>query len=503
MNPAVELRNIRKRFGDVTALDHVSVSILPGRVHGLLGENGAGKSTLMNVLYGLLRPDGGDIVITARPANIRSPQDALAAGVGMVHQHFMLAGAMTVLDNVLLGDRRAKQWLDRATAGDKLAELSTRLGLPIDPAARIADLSVGQQQRVEILKALYRDVRVLILDEPTAVLTPAETNQLFAAVDQLRSAGKSVVFISHKLGEIKRICDDLTVLRRGRVVFQGLASGVSSDELSRHMIGRDVAPIRLNRDAASNTSSDPDSITLELDSLSSRPLRDISLRIRPGEILGIAGVDGNGQQELAEAILGLRGIDAGRVLFRGQDIGRFPSDERSNLGIAHIPNDRKREGLIASMTVTENLALKHPFSRFGIMKWSTVRRAANDLIRKFDVRTPSADAPVGTLSGGNQQKLILARELAIAAPKLVIAMNPARGLDVAATNFVYEQLLTCRARGGAVLLINSELDELLALCDRIGVLYGGRFTMSDFPRDGFAEIGRMMTGAAAHAAGAA
>lgn len=489
--PAVELRHIRKRFGPSIALDDVSLSLCPGRVHGLLGENGAGKSTLMNVLYGLLRPDAGQIVVAGQAARIRSPQDALTAGIGMVHQHFMLAGAMTILDNVLLGDLRSKRILDRSAAAEKLRELSVRLGLPIDPFARIADLAVGQQQRVEILKALYRDVKVLILDEPTAVLTPAETDQLFAAVDRLRSEGKSIVFISHKLREIQRACDDLTVLRRGRVVFQGEAAGISPEDLSRHMVGRDVTPIRLTRNASPTEAQ----ITLSIESLTSPPLRDVSLHIRAGEILGIAGVDGNGQQELAEAILGLRPVSSGRILLGGGDITPLAPADRSTLGIAHIPNDRRREGLIGAMSVTENLALNPRFARRGLMRWPAARASARQMIEQFDIRTPSPNAPVATLSGGNQQKVILARELALAAPRLVVAMNPVRGLDVAATQFVYEQLLACRARGGALLLISGDIDELLSLCDRIAVLYNGDLMESDFPRAGLAEIGRMMTGA--------
>ena len=543
MGLTLKLQNIRKQFGALAALDDVSLSITPGRVHGLLGENGAGKTTLMNILYGLLRADAGAIEMDGHAVKIHSPQDALTAGIGMVHQHFMLAGAMTVLDNVLLGDRRAGRWLDRTTAAARLIELSQHLGFPIDPAARISDLSVGQQQRVEILKAIYRNVQVLILDEPTAVLTPAEADQLFMAVNRLKDEGKSVVFISHKLREIKQICDDLTVLRRGKVVFQGEARSVSAEEISRHMVGRDIVPVtrgtgfqpvrtmQHSKEFANPNSSthrrsqhglearatistaDKESLSpfnapssanqniLRLEALNSHPLIDVSLHIRPGEILGIAGVDGNGQQELAEAILGLRAVMAGKILVDDRDITPLSAAARSALGIAHIPNDRRREGLVPSMTITENLALKHRFSRLGFMRWITAGRVARKLIREFDIRTPSPHSPVSTLSGGNQQKVILARELAIVEPELVIAMNPARGLDVAATQFVYKQLLASRARGGAILLISSEIDELLALCDRIGVLYSGRFTMSDFPREGVAELGQMMTGAAPNKAG--
>jgi simple sugar transport system ATP-binding protein len=383
MEPLVVLQHIARRFGSVIALSDVSLTLLPGRVHGLLGENGAGKTTLMNVLYGLLKPDDGQILINASPVTIRSPRDALAAGIGMVHQHFMLAGAMTVLDNVLLGDPRAGRWLDRRRAALELIALSDRVGLHVDPTARIADLSVGQQQRVEILKALYRDVKVLILDEPTAVLTPDETQQLFAAIDRLRASGRSIVFISHKLGEVRQICDELTILRRGRVVFSGPALGVSPEELSRHMIGRDLAPSR--HDAAPpGLKSSAHEPALAVESLFAGPLHDVSLSIHPGEILGIAGVDGNGQQELSEAIVGLRRPHQGRIFLAGKDITNAPLSQRARSGIAHIPNDRKREGLIPTMTIAENIALKHhadpPFSRAGIVSGRQVRRTAKQLV---------------------------------------------------------------------------------------------------------------------------
>jgi ABC-type uncharacterized transport system ATPase subunit len=497
MNPAVELRNISRRFGTLIALDDVSVSFRAGTIHGLLGENGAGKSTLMNVLYGLLEADAGEILLEGKAARITSPHVALSHGIGMVHQHFMLAGAMTVLDNILLGDRRLEQSLNRSAAAKTIVELADGLGLPVRPAARIDELSVGEQQRVEILKALYRDVRVLVLDEPTAVLAPAEVDQLFSAVQRLRSQGKTIIFISHKLGEIKRICDDLTVLRRGRVVFEGRAAEVTAQDISREMVGHDVEPVRLNRDAGHSRLSS--STLLEIQSLSTDGLRDVSLNVAAGEIVGIAGVDGNGQQPLAEAILGLRELTAGSIVFDSRDITSLSSIARFERGMAHIPNDRGREGLIGEMSIAENLALKHAPSRLGLLPWRSIRRNAGELMKTFNIRASSPSTPVRQLSGGNQQKVVLARELAIRPPKLVIAMNPVRGLDVAATQFVYEQLLAVRARGGSVLLISSELDELLALCDRIGVLLSGELKMSDFPRSSATEIGRMMTGASAGA----
>jgi simple sugar transport system ATP-binding protein len=490
MPPGVEIRNISKRFGRVTALDDVSLTLQSGRVHGLLGENGAGKSTLMNILYGLTRADAGTIRIDGRAADLRSPRDALANGVGMVQQHFALADAMTVLDNVLLGDRRTRAWLDRSAARKELSELSNSIGLPVNPDARIEALSLGERQRVEILKALTRDVHVLILDEPTAVLTPGEVEPLFTAIKRLRDQGRSVVFISHKLGEIRDLCDEVTVLRAGRLVFEGNADAVSPEELARHMVGRDV-PLAKRTD---NIQPAADTL-LDLRDVGFGRLTNVSLTIRAGEILGVAGVDGNGQQELSEAVAGISKPDQGTINLAGRDITQLSASQRFADGIAHIPNDRKTEGLIPTMSIAENIGLKHvhgPFLQTGCM-----RRTARELIDRFEIRAPSETVAVSTLSGGNAQKVVLARELGVKLPRVVLAVNPARGLDVGATNFVYEQLLAARAAGGAVLLISAELEELLRLCDRIGVLYNGRFTMSDFPRQGVEEIGRLMTGAAA------
>ncbi len=564
--PALELLHIRKSFGQLAALEDVSLRLEPGTVHGLLGENGAGKSTLMNIAYGLLRPDSGQIRIAPHEDNsdvniapstgiqsaihnpqsaisFRSPRDAIAAGIGMVHQHFMLAPAMTVLDNILLGDRRMKQWLARRDASKKIAELADKLNLPIDPSARIESLSVGQQQRVEILKALWRDAKILILDEPTAVLTPLETDQLFAAIDRLRSAGHTIVFISHKLNEVKRICDKLTVLRRGKVVWEGDTTTVSTEEIARHMVGEEAQPTPPPKDKArddaplptaianslqsaihnpkseisnpksqisdsksqiSNPKSPIDPSTsdsppiLQLSQITSRPLHNISLSLTPGSMLGIAGVDGNGQQELAEIIVGLRRPTAGQVLLGGIDITRHSMKKRLKMGLAHIPNDRKKEALVGTMSIAENIALKShdspPFARAGLISWRWARSIARSLIEKFDIRAGSERTPVATLSGGNQQKVVLARELALAPPRLIVAMNPVRGLDIAATRFVYNQLLAARAAGAAILLISSELDELIELCDKIAVLYTGRLTTTDFPKAGREEIGRLMAG---------
>jgi simple sugar transport system ATP-binding protein len=499
MAPVLELIAITKRFGAVTALDGVSLSLLPGTVHGLLGENGAGKSTLMNVAYGLIAADAGQIRVTGKAARFGSPRDAIAAGIGMVHQHFMLAGAMTVLDNVLLGDRRAGRMLDRSTAAEMLEKLAASLGLPVNPHARVQSLSVGEQQRVEILKALWRNVRILILDEPTAVLTPQEVEQLFAAIERLRMDGKTIVFISHKLGEVTRICDHVTVLRRGKVVWEGDAKDASAQDLARHMVGRELNVIARQTQEAPHVPSATHPM-LALDEVSTGRLARVSFEIPAATILGIAGVDGNGQQELAEVVVGLRRTTKGHVFIAGQDATRLSLKHRLRLGVAHIPNDRKREALVATMTVAENLALKihdrPPLARAGVISRAAMRNLAKDLAQRFDVRAASVDTPVGTLSGGNQQKVVLARELAIVEPRLIVAMNPARGLDVAATRFVYDQLLARRTAGCAILLISSELDEILSLCDRVAVIYNGRVTMTDFPNTTRQEIGRLMAGVA-------
>ena len=503
--PLVSLLNITKHFVATTALDSVSVHLSPARVHGLLGENGAGKTTLMNILYGLLRPDSGQIRLDGQAAQIHSPRDAIAAGIGMVHQHFMLAQSMSVLDNVLLGDRRQGQILRRPAAARRLRDLADSISLSIDPNARIDKLSVGTQQRVEILKALFRDVSLLILDEPTAVLTPAETAQLFVAVDRLRSAGKTVVFISHKLAEVKRICDDLTVLRRGRVVWEGPAPTISERELAQHMVGREVQPVALDR---SRTEGDttlyikgrvPVTVPmLQLHDISAGKLRGVNLEIPAGQIVGVAGVDGNGQEELAQLAVGLLRPDRGQILIAGRDVTRLPMARGHRPDVAHIPTDRKSQGLVLSMSIAENLALKvhtlRTFSHFDLLSWKALESAAQKLMSDFDIRASSPRTPVAMLSGGNQQKVILARELGLGGASLIVAVNPTRGLDVAASQFVYRQLLARRAAGCAVLLINSELDDLLSVCDRIAVLYNGSLQMSDFPAQGIQQIGRMMVG---------
>jgi simple sugar transport system ATP-binding protein len=397
----------------------------------------------------------------------------------------MLAGPMTVIDNVVLGDRRQAWILHRRRAEQRLRELGQELGLGVDPRERIENLSVGQQQRVEILKALFRDVKLLILDEPTAVLTPQQTAQLFVAVERLRDAGKTIVFISHKLAEVKR-------------VWEGPAASVSAAELSLQMVGHEVEPVGLSRQA--DAPPPPrDAGTLSLQNVCAGMLRDVNLEVHSGEIVGIAGVDGNGQQDLAEVVVGLRAIRAGRQEIAGTDVTALPLGSSRRPAVAHIPTDRRSQGLVPTMSIAENLLLKDharaPYARAGCIDWGQVRRMAGNLMTQFDIRAEGPQTTIGQLSGGNQQKVILARELAMSRPQWIVAVNPARGLDIAATGFVHRQLLSRRAAGCGILLISSEWEELFALCDRVAVLYGGRLTMSRFPQDGAVEIGRMMTGA--------
>jgi simple sugar transport system ATP-binding protein len=409
----------------------------------------------------------------------------------MVHQHFMLAGAATVLDNILLGDRRDAFLLDRRSARTRLTGLMDRLQLRVDADARVETLSVGQQQRVEILKALYRDVSLLILDEPTAMLTPQESDELLAAVRRLKGQGKAVVFISHKLAEVLSVCDDLTVLRRGKVAWQGEARAATPAELAHHMVGRGIDDLRRSGGSVGRGE------VLRLDHAATGGLSPISLSLGP-EILGVAGVDGNGQQELSELLVGLRRPCSGAIHLDGHDVTHENVARRADVGLAHIPNDRKREGLVPAMTLPENLALKHhrspPFSRRGLMSWRNTRALAANLVQRFDVRAPPLDAPASSLSGGNAQKLLLARELAVIRPRLIVAMNPTRGLDLAATRAVHQELLRQRDAGCAVLLISSDLDELLALSDRLAVLYRGSLTLTRYPDETRDRIGQLMAG---------
>jgi simple sugar transport system ATP-binding protein len=476
----------------VLANDAVDLELRAGEVHALIGENGAGKSTLMRVLYGMYPADGGRILVRGREERIASPRDAIALGIGMVHQHFVLVDPFTVTENIILGDER-QAVLDMSEAERRVAELAESYGFQIDPRAVIEDLSVGEEQRVEILKALYRGVEILILDEPTAVLTPAETKELFGNLRELRGSGKTIVFISHKLDEVLEIADRITVLRRGRVVGETSPDRTSKAQLAEMMVGRPVL-FRLEKPAVA--AGEPVLQVHEL--VGEGKLNGVSLEVRAGEILGVAGVEGNGQRELAETLIGLRKPTSGQILLDGSDIGGRSVEEIRNAGVAYVPEDRHGQGLVLDMTVWENAVLgRHDdpeFSgRLGVLFIRKIKELAARLIRLFDVRTRSVDATASTLSGGNQQKLILARELDVD-PKLLVAAQPTRGLDVGAIEFVWKRILEQKAAGRAVLLISAELDEVYALSDRIVTLYEGRITGEFSPQAAPEEIGVGMLG---------
>jgi ABC-type uncharacterized transport system ATPase subunit len=492
--PLVVLEHITKRFPGVLANDDVSLELRPGEVHALVGENGAGKSTMMRVLYGMYPADDGRIVVNGREVNIASPRVAIAHGIGMVHQHFVLVDPFTVTENVILGDEGGFV-LDIGAAHERVGELAERYGFSVRPSAVVEDLSVGEEQRVEILKALYRGVDILILDEPTAVLTPGETKDLFANLRQLRADGKSIVFISHKLDEVLEIADRITVLRRGKVVGETTPAATSKAKLAEMMVGRPVL-FRLEKPQVERGAP-----VLSVDGLLGEgKLNGVSLEVHAGEIVGIAGVEGNGQRELAEAIIGLRPPANGTVSLDGTDITGWSVKDVRNHGVAYIPEDRHEQGLVLDMTLWENVALgRHDdaeFSgRFGVMFIRKIKALAGRLIQMFDVRARSIAATAGTLSGGNQQKLILARELD-SDPKLLIAAQPTRGLDVGAIEFVWRQILEQKAAGRAVLLISAELDEIYALSDRILTLYEGRVTGEYAPDAAPEDIGVGMLGGA-------
>ncbi len=473
-----------------------------GQVHALLGENGAGKSTLMNVVYGLVRPDSGEISFDGRAVHIGSPQDAIKLGIGMVHQHFMLIPPLTVAENVILGNEIATGLgvVDQRQAISKVAELSRKYGLEVDPSRRVEDLSVGVQQRVEILKALYRGARLLILDEPTAVLTPQEVRGLFDVVHALVRDGAAVIFITHKLAEVIEVADQITVMRRGKVVATTSPKESNQAELARLMVGRSVL-LRVEKGEAK-----PGQVLLELKDLSVQDDRHqvavdgVSLEVRAGEILGIAGVEGNGQNELVEAIVGLRMPRAGAILLGGRDITHVSTHSTLEAGLGFIPADRHWMGIVLELPVSDNLVLSRfdrpPFARWIVRTFDAVREYAVKLIKAFDIRTQGPDQPAGSLSGGNQQKLVVAREIGTQ-PKVLLASQPTRGVDVGSIEFIHRRLVEERDHGMGVLLVSSELDEVLSLADRVAVVYRGRvvavFDQKDADRD---RIGLLMAGAA-------
>ena len=496
---ALELRGITKRFPGVLANDHVDFGLFEGEVHALLGENGAGKSTLMNVVYGLYRPDEGEILVRGRPVAVHSPRDAIEQGIGMVHQHFMLIPVMTVAENIVLATEptRGGVLLDLDSAIERVRDLSRRFGLAVDPAARIEAITVGQQQRVEILKALYRGADILILDEPTAVLTPQEASELFEIIRSLRAEGKSIVFISHKLREALEVADRITVLRRGRKVETLRRSRATEHALARLMVGRDVL-LRVEKKAASP--GDPLLVVEDLAVLDERGLeavRGASFEVREGEIVGLAGVDGNGQTELIDALSGLRHPSGGRIVLGGKDVTGAHARKVLDLGLGHIPEDRHRRGLVLDFSLAENLGLhdyrRPPNARFGWFFPKRLLRWARALLRQFDVRGGGPETRAAALSGGNQQKVVLAREIA-RDPRVLLAAQPTRGLDVGAIEFVHRRLVEARDRGKAVLLVSLELDEIHSLADRILVIYEGRIVAEFGPDVTDAELGIAMTG---------
>ncbi|WP_283135239.1 ABC transporter ATP-binding protein [Rhizohabitans arisaemae] len=496
----LELRTITKRFGSVTANDRIDLVVEPGEIHALLGENGAGKSTLMNILYGLHRPDEGQILIDDAPVSFGGPGDAKAAGIGMVHQHFMLVPVFTVTENVMLGHEPTKglAFLDRRRARRRVTEISHRFGLEVPPDAVVADLSVGVRQRVEILKALSHDARLLVLDEPTAVLSPQETEQLINVIRTLRDAGTSIVFISHKLREVCRIADRITVIRRGAVV--GTADPSASEgELASMMVGR---PVRLTVD---KVPAEPGEVVLDVRGLSLVGddgvvlVDDLTFSVRGGEIFAIAGVQGNGQTEVTEALVGLVKPTTGSISVAGRDLGPLSTGEILDLGVGYVPEDRLRDGLVGDFSVAENLVLdlydKPPFARSGALDLARIEADATARVREFDIRPPETTRAAGTLSGGNQQKIVLARELSRPLKLLIIA-QPTRGLDVGSMEFVHRRIVAERDRGTAVVLVSTELDEVLGLADRMVVMYRGRIA-GEVPAGAPAErIGLLMAGSA-------
>jgi simple sugar transport system ATP-binding protein len=473
----MEMRGIVKRFPGVLANDHVDFDVQSGEVHALLGENGAGKSTLMRILYGLYQADEGQISIDEQPVEIESPHDAIQSGIGMIHQHFMLVPTLTVAENVALGLPSSRGMLtDLDHVSKRILELAELYGLQVDPGAYVWQLAVGQQQRVEIIKALYRGAALLILDEPTAVLTPQEVSELFVTLKQMGRDGHALIFISHKLQEVMDISSRVTVLRDGRVVGQLPIEEVTQGELAQLMVGREL------RAQPEKEVVEQDNIRLALrdvwadSDLGTPGLRGISFELREGEILGVAGVSGNGQRELAQAINGLRTITKGTVHAGEKDITEGSTAEVIAQGLSYIPEERMEDGMIKEFTVAENLILREvnqrPFSRSGFLNFRAISRQSEELIEQYNVKTPSQDTPVKNLSGGNIQKLLLARELS-RKPKVVVAAQPTRGLDVGATEYVHQVLMDQRAEGTSILLISEDLDEILALSDRIIVIYEG------------------------------
>lgn len=498
MENFLEIVDLKKWFPGVKANDGVNLTLRSGEVHAILGENGAGKSTLMKMIYGLLEPTSGDIRFLGKPVQFRSPREAIHAGIGMVHQHFMLIPALTVAENVVLGDEPGKINFNRREAERLVRELSEKYRLAIDSSAKVSQLSVGLQQRVEILKAFYRKARLIILDEPTALLTPQETRELFAIIRSLKEEGTPVLFISHKLDEVKEISDRVTVMRAGKSVDTVETASSTAQELANMMVGREVV-LRVEKADAK-----PGKPILQLRDVHVRDysrherVHGITLNLYQGEILGLAGIDGNGQFELADAIAGLLRADQGQIIFDDHDIAHLSPAARTEAGIAYVPQDRQVDGLVLEFDLVENTMLrdidKPPFSKRGVINREAALRYTNERIREFDVRPPNASRKASELSGGNQQKVILAREVS-RSPLMLIASQPTRGLDVGAIEGVHRQLIRLRDEGKGVLLVSLELDEILSLSDRIAVMHNGRIVdIVDGPSATREQIGLLMTG---------
>ena len=507
--PALEMRGITKRYPGVVANDHIDLDVRPGEIHALLGENGAGKTTLMNILYGLARPNEGEILIDGEVVRIAGPSDAIDRGINMVHQHFMLVPVLTVAENILLGEETMANpiFLDRGEARRRIKELGQRFGFEIDPDAKVGDLSVGWQQRVEILKALYRNARVLVLDEPTAVLTPQETDEIFAVLRRLAASGHSIVFISHKLYEVLAIADRITVIRRGRVVGQRIPSETNEGDLAALMVGRDVQLV-VNRGEShpADTRLAVHGLTVADDG-GNEAVRGVDFEIRAGEILGIAGVAGNGQDELVQAIVGLRRPTSGTVTLDGRDVTTASTREMTNLGVGYVPADRHRFGLVLEFSVSDNVILtdyyRPPYARGIVRNDAAISERGAVAVKEYDIRAPSAEVRAGTLSGGNQQKVVVAREMD-GDLRLLVLDQPTRGLDVGSIEFIHRQAVRKRDAGTAVLLVSAELDEVLELSDRVAVMYRGRIvSIVDGRTADRNEVGLLMATGTRHEAATA
>jgi ABC-type uncharacterized transport system ATPase subunit len=501
--PAVEMRSITRAFPGVVANDHVDLTVRPGEIQALVGENGAGKTTLMNILYGLVHPDSGEILIDGKPVHIGGPRDAISHGIGMVHQHFMLIPVFSVGENIMLGREpvTGPDFFDRARARTEIADLSRRFGLALDPDARTGDLPVGLQQRAEIIKVLYRGANILILDEPTGVLTPQESKELFVVLRGLVKTGKTIIFISHKLKEVLEISDRITVMRRGKVVGHLITKETNEEEIATMMVGRAVL-LRVDKKPAT-----PGAVTFKVENLTANAdggvaaLKGVSFELRQGEILGIAGVEGNGQSELMEVLAGTRRATGGRILLGDKDVTAFDARTERDAGIAYIPEDRRGAGLVLSYSVADNMILgRQRSAAFSwheiVLRLIAIRDWARKLVKEFDIRTPTIDTAARNLSGGNQQKIIVAREIA-SRPRVLLAAQPTRGVDIGAIEFIHRRLVAERDAGTSVLLVSAELDEVRSLSDRIAVIYEGKIVSIE-PGDAPEErLGLLMTGGGA------